>query len=448
MSNNTDRPSKDSSNLELVVANSNNKESLGTEIETTIKDVVKSVGRHAHLAFDVESQQLKIDTISVAHTNPRLLQKLEDEKRILDDKNRQLESVMSGVVQGITALATKYQALYTVDIEHVRQNLESGMEKFSQILSLDTLERIRQESIRISDQVKETTDAQDKKLDTLRSSAQSAQQDLKAKIDGLQQNIQTQLNRTDSKVTLNQTEVDTLSTKLSALEKKTQDDHQHALGLIDGMSERVQGQSISTGRISRIISETTKEDRANMLKRMDNFANDLSRNIKLMMALKDDMAALRIMVDKYQQESTAKNKNLSLESPDVITTIQQNGVRLRELEATLNELSSKQKFAESSSSSQADVYLLGKSTFERLEKLSSKITAMESQYQEMTKVAGEKRSHQEMMNGDGLADQIRKLDFKISSMIEYIHQFRSTVLNPDFPTKLDQTLQDLESCLQ
>lgn len=338
-----------------------------------------------------------------------------------------LEDEMAKVTRGITTLASKYQALCAVDIQQVRDNLESGMEKFSDILSKDTLDRIQKESVSIHSHVKDLLTEQLTSFNKTFTESKTSHHQLQTKIDALADALRKQTTRLEevSQSATATTNNEALEKKLEAIEKKMQEQYPYVTGMLDGLTNRAEQQTTSMGRVAHVISDTIKEDRNRWTKRIQQVTSDLSSNQKAIIEIKNDATSLKKTIHDHQIYVGAT----LVKQQSKISTLDNIVDRMDRIEKNVSYLKSKLEVMEPG-------HHLA------LKEIRNRTTT------------GDKRSYEEMTSntissGDNdSTSQLQKLDFKLSSLVEYMHQFKSTVLSPGFPRKLDETLQEMEACLQ
>jgi chromosome segregation ATPase len=292
---------------------------------------------------------------------------------------------------------------------------------------MDTLERIQKESDSIHSHVKDLLDNQLTNFNKNFTESKNFQYQLQTKIDTLANSLRQQTERLEevSRSEAATTNNKALEEKLEAIEKKMQDQYPYVTGMLDGLTNRADQQSTTISSVAHVISETIKDDRSKAAKRMQQMTSDINSNQMAMTDIKNETTVLKKTISDYQISMGAA----LVKQQSKLSTLDSIVDRMDQVEKNVSYLKSKLEAME-------PVHQLA------LKEIKNSITT------------GDKRPH-EVMSGNGTSDddsgstsQIQQLDFKLMNLVKYMHQFKSTVLNPSFPQKLDDTLQEMEACLQ
>ncbi|ORZ05464.1 hypothetical protein BCR42DRAFT_180718 [Absidia repens] len=471
------------------------------EIETIFKKTLQAIGRHTILAYEIENDQIQLDTIKLSDTamNSIISNRYTLQKEALDKKNEALLKEQATSVEGISEIADKYKELFSTGLKQVREEIEGAMIKYGDILSKDTLGQINKESARLTEQLTSITDKQAENLQTLGSDLKVKTQRLDNKFDEVKAAMDAHSQDSVKLFAANNKCVQTSATidnKITKLQRKMDEMSTHFEKRITSTASQTESQTTAMEKISTVISDKLKEDKESFIRRLEELQGDRQTDKKVLETLKSEFKAIKKQLELLSRNETVPatpspshfqtqsqtHPSASLGDKELVSmksNIASLQLKCKELFQLINTLAESGTTPITSMETMENLKV--KMSLQRLDDveknvvyLLSKVEVMEPRYKldfaEVKKMLetkgvlskdqqipslGDKRSHEIMARGTDdedrilrLEEEVKRVDFKLASLVEYIHRFRSNVLHPTFPDKLDTGLQHMEEVLK
>lgn len=368
-------------------------------------------------------------------------------------------------LQGVKQIADRYRETFTTGLEDVRESIEDSMINFGTTLSEDTLKQITQRSAAISAEVAKTTSEHNRKItkDTNDIKSQLKQYDEKY----------TALNESLAKYTKTVDCLDSSSiicarliaknnNKISAIQDKQDNMYSEFNKTLDALKERITGFAPMLKKMEDDLTATFKNDRSTLSAKITDLQNHQNDDRKALEQLKSANASIKLQVaDLFSTDPKQSPENTTW--TNLKAKIDKHETQINDLQRRMDSVVRNDETWD-----EQDKWKPYSSTA-RLDQLENLVTELCTKFDSVKQQldldngassssslqCGTKRSRDSSLRSDedddkqrALETDIKLMDTKISSLVEFIYQFQSNILDPSFPSKLESTIHRLEDCLK
>ncbi|KAI8097756.1 uncharacterized protein BX664DRAFT_383991 [Halteromyces radiatus] len=478
---------------------------LTSQVQELIRKAMEPVGNVTWLVYDIEQDQIHLNTLKVATRMPTVVTKMKEVEEGLEEKLGRLKKEQDKAIDLITQIADVYKQIFAVDLTVVRNEIEENLVAFGEKLSIDARDQISTQVKHISEQQAKFAIQQEKSLSDSNNKLTTQLNVLDDKHTKLKHYVENNTRGTEKAMSAFNSQkqhVDTFSNKLDSLRHRFEENDKIIQNKIEQMVNHVKEQQQKVDKLSTSLTDGMRTEIGSVQSDMKAYRESQLENKETMASLRSDWTMIKSQLEpllKKLQESTSpppletaitttNSTPSSSLSPDVEigllkTIMETQGTKLNELYQNVTTL---MKNSEPSKETQTGKSITQPTMVplpvrERLDKLEENVTHIFSklavleprlklEYNELKKMVntvnrgstpvsdstvkvGEKRERDDMDDSleprlEAMEENYQRLDLKLTSLIGFIHQFRNTVLNPGFPDTLENGLLEMEACLK
>ncbi|KAI8336269.1 hypothetical protein BC941DRAFT_428779 [Chlamydoabsidia padenii] len=454
------------------------------EITGLIKQTTSTIGQLGFLSREIEKFGKELDIVKArcpvmsSHTNNniKVLQESIDEKKKLFNQEQNKATKL------VAQIANQYKDTFSMGLEDIRERIEESMVKFGSILSKDALDQINQRSSELSTKLIKITNEQDDKIKKITNSMNSTIRGYDEKLNQLDKTI-AECSKTADR--LNNSNIHFIqaiannSNKLKAYQQKQDENHAKIKKDMESLRERIVRNTTALEKLSADLTRSVRDDMETMSREMYKLQRDQHESKRSREKLES-----HYQIIKQQVTDIIKNKNSNgstSASTSSTTKMEYNNLKLMldQQEQKLNEFqnmvttlvrNNKAPLSASDNKTTTTTTTRLDDLEKHMTELLSKVEVVQKQIddnkevtkKESTTIVGVKRpleSVDDVLPTDGgdiskddklksMEIELKRMDNKISSLAEYVYQFRPTILDPGFPQKLENTMHHFESCLK